>query len=265
MNARLFTRHLNKENRSFKRFCVVVLLILSNLLGFSPSGHTENIRVAVAANFATTLKTLAQHYQATKIATSIGSSGLLFNQIRQGAPYDVFFSADCAKPSKLVALGRAQRSLVYATGSLYVIVQRENAPQQCLDKQAHACIQQLLSSIRYFAQANPQLAPYGQASTQVLSQFSNIIAQPIHALNIAQTYALFVQGAVPMAFIAASQTRLQAQSMSPAIHIAVPTSWHDPIQQCLAVITPSTTVARFLLFLQSATAIDVLYNAGYSQ
>ena len=170
---------------------VILSLITSIALGvtllFSASSFAEPLRIAVASNFTSPIQKLAPLFEqetGVKVALSFGSSGKFFAQIQHGAPFDVFLSADQAKPNKLIKKGLAlkENQIIYAKGvlALWSATSKSIKP-----------IEKALSSARKIAIANPKLAPYGKAAEETLKSltlWSSVQSKLVQGENIGQTY-----------------------------------------------------------------------------
>src|SRR5437868_1002521 len=141
--------------------CLFATLI-ALLVPFQAFGGT--LTVAAAADLTYVLPELARNFEqqtGNHIRLSFGSSGNLFNQIKNGAPYDLFFSADTEYPQKLISSGDADANTfeIYAVGQLAVWV-----PKTLSVDLEHRGIEVLRDpSVQRVAIANPQHAPYGRA------------------------------------------------------------------------------------------------------
>lgn len=226
----------------------------------SPSAIAEQARIAVAGNFAKPMQAITIAFeQATghSLQVSSGSSGKLFAQIYNGAPFDVMLSADTAKPAQLIAEGLAVAGsdFTYARGRL-VLWQPDNkdAKQQLED-----------GNFQRLAIANPRLAPYGQAAREVLDSLhlpgkqSLVIGE-----NIAQAYQFVATGNADLGFVALSQVINNGQVPDGAW--LVPASLHTSILQDAVLLQHGATnkAAQALMeFLRSDRAITIIRQYGY--
>ncbi len=182
------------------------VLTLLLLLASSFSAADE-LRIAVAANFTSTLESLVKTYASThpefSASISSGASGKHFAQIRQGAPFDIFFSADNQLTAQLVESGHALANTrtVYATGVLILW-----SPDP---KKIPADGLSLLRSgeFRHLAIANPRTAPYGAAAENLLQQASIQIPKRklVTGQSLGQTFTFVTSGNAELGFVAASQ------------------------------------------------------------
>ena len=233
----------------FRRICILFLV------GLLPSlVQAQTLRIAVASNFAVPLQKLIGHYRETYpcapgISVSIGSTGKLYAQIRQGAPFDLFFAADAERPKRLVeaglALGTAE---IYTVGRLALWHPKSSRPSELTTR--------LQGSAR-IAMANPKLAPYGLAAQQTRSALGwqqRASAQLVTLENVGQTWASVASGNANTGFVALSQVR--QQDLPDNTFTLVPETLHDPITQA-AVILQSTSQPEdaklFLAFVQSVS------------
>ena len=241
----------------------LVRLLLAAGLGLTApaSAAAEEALIAVAANFTRPAEDLAAAFQAETghtIRIATGSTGALYAQIRQSAPYDVFLAADTERPARLVADGLADADTLtpYAMGRL-VLVGADTADLPPLDRLRAGDVQRL-------ALANADLAPYGRAAEQVLERLDVCLPerQRLRGQNVAQTLAMFTTGNADLAFIA----RAQLGGIGPSSASLIPADWHDPIRQDAVLLLQArdNEAARaWMDFLISPTATDILDAYGY--
>lgn len=194
----------------------------------------------------------------TPIKLSIGSSGSLHAQIVNGAPFELFFSADQDKPSSLVLANLASKKYqyTYAIGKLVLWSPKQNIdPHQLL----------LAGSFDKLALANPEVAPYGTAAVSVLKTlqlYEKYRSRQVQGQNIAQTFLYTSSGNAQLGFISASQNEEPRGSTW-----NIPSSLYQPIKQDVVLIKKSdnsTIAIRFLEFIKSNKAKDVIMHYGYS-
>jgi molybdate transport system substrate-binding protein len=254
---------------SWARSSLIALLVLLGVaLRAAAVGATE-LHVAVAANFTGPLATLAPLFESSsgeKLLVSSGSSGELYAQIRQGAPFDVFLSADTDKPQKLESEGLtvAGSRFIYAVGTLVLWSPKPGVVDgQGKVLQTH--------DYRFIGVANPQTAPYGTAAQQVLTKLGiwdrlNQEHRVVIGENITQTWQFAATGNAELAFVALSQV-LQADGSISGSSWRVPQSMYDRIDQGAVVIaaSPQKTAAQaFLTWLRTdPAAVAAIRAAGY--
>ncbi len=219
-------------------------------------------RVAVASNFTDTARLLAERFQARSghgILLSSASSGKLYAQIRNGAPYDLFLSADSQRPRRLVEAGLAapESRRAYALGRLVFW-----APG--VEGDAAAC-RKRLEKARRLAMANPRTAPYGAAAAQVLESLGIQPEKRVLGENIAQAYAFAASRAVDGGLVAAAQLRGREPG---GCRWPVPESLHAPIEQQMVLLKrgeKNPAALAFYRFLLSPEAAALMEAAGYQR
>ncbi|WP_415229789.1 molybdate ABC transporter substrate-binding protein [Psychromonas sp.] len=232
-------------------------LLLSVLLcSFSVQA---SIKVAVASNFKTTLMEIAADYEqqtGQQILISSASTGILYHQIQQGAPFDLFLSADLkrAKLTEDSNKGVKGSRFTYAQGRIALWMPQSLEPVN-------------LSSLQKFrgrvAIANPKLAPYGLAAEQALTHL-NLLTQfsYVQGANISQTYQFVDSGNVEAGFVAYSLL-LEHQ----ADHfVLIPAGYYQPILQQGVLLSGSTQtreVQDFMNYLTSEKTQKVIRSKGY--
>jgi len=199
-----------------------------------------------------------------KAELSFGSTGKLYTQIRNGAPFDVLLAADDETPAKLVKEGLAVPAsrFTYAIGALVLwsakpgFVDNEGA---VLKKGAFA----------HLALAAPKLAPYGAAAIETLSKIglmSTLSPKFVQGENIAQAYQFVSTGNAELGFVALSQVYANGKLTSGSVWV-VPTDLYQPIRQDAVILTKGkiNPAARDLVkFLKSKQAQDVIRSYGYT-
>lgn len=175
------------------------------LLAVAPA-HAAELRIAVAANFTATMERLTEAYSAendVQFSISSGSSGKHFAQIRQGAPFDLFFSADDQRTADLVASGDAigASRFIYAQG---ILVLWSPDPERIPDD-AVAMLQ--TGAFRRLAIANPRVAPYGAAAEALLQAHGIRLnrGQLVTGQSIGQAFNFVATGNADVGLVALSQ------------------------------------------------------------
>ncbi|XOV82573.1 MAG: molybdate ABC transporter substrate-binding protein [bacterium] len=215
--------------------------------------------IAVATNFRTTADQLVAAFTRThrhQLIVVSGATGKLFNQITQGAPFDVFLSADHERARRLLDEGRALpgSQKTYAFGRL-VLLGTQRDPLHTLQNNQY----------QRLAMANPKLAPYGLAATQTLDTLGlsqAAAAKTVMGENVGQAYAMVATGNADLAFVALSMLKPAQKSRS----WLVPTDHHEPIRQDLVLLEKGArnpAALAFLAFLDSDAAISIIEDAGY--
>lgn len=233
---------------------LALLLTISPVQNLHANSQNKTLTVAVASNFLSTAKHLASDYQkqtGVHIRLSSASSGKLTTQIEAGAPFDLFLSADIARPERLVKSGHALADslAVYATGEL-VLVSRD--PIKSIDDVLSGKV----------AVANPLTAPYGAAAKQWLEQQG---AKPnlIRGENINQAWHFFELGTVDVALVARSQVQSRQEQSFHQKLLSVDSSI---LEQGMVILASSKSLAEakaFHQFLLSEQAQAYITSTGY--
>ncbi|MFM2484732.1 molybdate ABC transporter substrate-binding protein [Celerinatantimonas yamalensis] len=228
--------------------------------------QATEVNVAVAANFYKPLQLLVADYQKQShdnVVLSVGSTGKLYAQIVNGAPFDLFLAADQRRPQKLVKdhQGVASSEFTYAQGRLIFWSKQPDLIAQNSDYLKSATFKQL-------AIANPKAAPYGAASVTVLKKlglYKQLQTKLVYGQNIAQTFSYVNYGNVKQGFVALSQVYRDGK-LSQGSGWIVPNQLYTPIRQDAVLISNSVHKAAaqsFLNYLQSAKAQQIIRSFGY--
>lgn len=240
-----------------------LFFILTCLL--STGLRAEQINIAVASNFALPMKKLSKDFEATtsyQLRVSYGSSGKLFAQIKHGAPYALFLSADQEKPRLIESqqIGVAGTRFTYAIGRLALWSSQSKLPNERL----------LQGNYQRLAIANPKLAPYGIAANETLEQLAlkhDFSPRLVFGENISQTYQFTRSGNTDMGFVALSQIiNDKHSSTTPTNYWLVPTHLHSPIKQDVILLKSAAsnqTARTFLNYLRSTKARKIIQAYGY--
>jgi len=233
------------------------------LLGVALPAPAAEIRVAVASNFRNTGRMLAEQFNAShseQVVMIFGASGKLFTQISNGAPFDIFLSADTERPQKLETEGRAIAGtrFTYAVGKLVLW----SSDASLVDDQGEVLRRGNFSKI---ALANPRHVPYGAAARQVLQKLQleqALAGKMVLGGNIEQTFQYITSGNVELGFVARAQL---AQSIwgSQGSRWDVPDSLYSPIEQQAVLINDKPAARAFMQLLSSPAARQLIQSHGY--
>lgn len=242
---------------------LAALAVLLPVFCFADPGVT----IAVASNFAKTAAEVSSAFtQASGVPVRIspGSTGKLYAQIINGAPFDVFLAADTERPFLLEQSGHTVNGSrrTYATGRL-VLWSRDEALR---GKDCREVLEQ--GAYTRLALANPRTAPYGAAARKFLVDaglWESASKRAVYGENIAQTLQFVATGNAAMGFIALSQVT------DPALPAAtcswqVPQAAHRPLQQQLVVLrraAANVDARRFVEFIESVPARMIISRHGY--
>ncbi|MDO9134838.1 molybdate ABC transporter substrate-binding protein [Hydrogenophaga sp.] len=228
--------------------------------------HAAEAQVAVAANFAEPIKAIAAVLEKTTghtLKITVGSTGRLYAQIRNGAPFDVLLAADAKAPAQLEADGLAQPGsrFTYASGKL--VLWSTDAAK--VDAQGTVL---RTDGFRKLAVANPKTAPYGVAALEVIDKLglSAVLAPKlVQGESIGQTYNFAFTGNAEIAFVAMSQVldggRLKSGSMW-----VVPQTLYAPIKQDAVLLkrgANNEAAVALMKLLKSPNIKDLIRSYGY--
>lgn len=229
--------------------------------------QAERLSIAAAADlkFAmpTLIATFKKDHPADTIEATYGSSGAFYAQIRQGAPFDLFFSADKTYPEKLIQDGLAASvAKPYARGRLVLWSTRRDASRMTLAELADPVI-------RHIAIANPKHAPYGRCAAEVLRKaglWDKVGPRLVYGENIAQTAQLVASGNADVGLIAlslASQGELARQGG----YLLIPENLHTTLEQGFITTRhgkDNPLAAAFAAFMDTPAAQEALRHHGFA-
>lgn len=246
------------------RGSIAVIMVLCGLSS-SPVRAGE-ASVAVASDFAVPMERIAAIFQKESgytVKVSTGASGKLYAQIKGGAPFDVFLSADEEMPKQLMQDGLAVSGsrFVYAIGRLVLW-----SLQDGLVDEKGAVLNR--GNFNMLAIANPRFSPYGVAAKETLTKLTmwNSIQEKLaKGENVTQTYQLAATEKADLAFIALSQVMREGKVTAGSWWL-VPAEMHKPIRQSAVLLSGAKDQAAakaFLAFLRSEKARAVIRGFGY--
>jgi molybdate transport system substrate-binding protein len=248
-----------------KTLLSLLLLTLIHLLLGSGASLAAEARVAVAANFTDAARALAPQFEKStghRIKISYGSTGKLYAQIENGAPFDVFLAADTQRPEKLLTSGLAVAGsqFIYARGKLVLW-----SAQDQLFENGETFLKK--TAFKRIAIANPRTAPYGLAAQQVLNHlgiWQNVQARLVRGDSIAQTFQFVATGNAETGFVANSQIKGWQGPQGTAWQ--VPAEYYQPINQTAVLLLRGKgkpAAEAFIDYLKSDEARDVIEGLGY--
>jgi len=229
---------------------------------FSKSVQAQTLRVASAANFAPTLKTLIPDFERQhniKVQVISAATGTLYQQILHHAPFDVFLSADAIRPERLIKKGLAlpDSLTLYAVGGLSLYSQKQPGI-------SFNSFKNKINTFNRVAIANPAFAPYGIAAKEALQQsqlWQQVQNKLILGININQTFQQVRSQAANVGIVATSQ--LTANHLEGE---AIPKHLYQPILQKGLIIKSTTArlnAQKFLTYLTSDKVQQQLVEFGY--
>jgi molybdate transport system substrate-binding protein len=259
----------NGVNR--RRSLLALAAVAAALLLAPPRARARDaggaLTVAVASNLKPAFDELARAFQAERgvpVKATFGGSGHHHAQLRNGAPFDLFLSADAELPAKVAEAGLADgRPFTYAYGTIVVWVP-EGSP---LDLAGQGVAALAGPSVRKLAIPNPEIAPYGRAAVAALRAagvYEAVKERLVLGQNVSQT-AQFAQSGNAQAALLPRSLALVPPLSQQGRHVPVPEGTYRPIQQDGVVLKgPRAALARELAaFLTRAAARATLEKYGY--
>jgi molybdate transport system substrate-binding protein len=248
-----------------RNLAIVVIAVMVILLGISGA---QEIKVAAAADLQFALQDIAARFEresGNTVKLTFGSSGNVFAQLQNGAPFDVYFSANLDYPKKLEAAGLTEPGSYheYATGRLVVWVPNDSK----LDL-ASGLRSLLKPDIKKIAIANPQHAPYGQAAVSALKKegiYDKASEKFVLGENISQAASFVASGAADVGIVALSLA-LGPNMRDKGRFVEVPTGDYPPIRQACVILKSSSAKAasrEFLQFMQRPQTGELLRSYGF--
>jgi molybdate transport system substrate-binding protein len=228
----------------------------------------QDVRIAAASDLQAALPALVLRFEKQtghRVAVSYGSSGNFFAQIRNGAPFDVFLSADIEYPRRLEQDGLTERGTLtrYAVGRLVLWTRRDSGIDL---RRGLAALTG--PAVRRIALANPEHAPYGRAAVAALRSagiYDRVRDRFVLGENISQAAQFAYSGNAEVGIIAMSLVH-GAALRSVGVFVEVPAALHPPIDQAAAVVASArnkSAAKQFVAFLATPDGVAYLKTAGF--
>jgi molybdate transport system substrate-binding protein len=242
-----------------------ILISLTFVSALCTPAFADQLQVAVAANFVPPFREIANEFERTTghtIQASSGSSGRFYAQIKNGAPFDVFFSADDERPKLLEDEGWAVKGsrFTYAIGRLVLW-----SPDSTFVTGPETLKTALF---RHLAIANPKTAPYGLAAKQTMTKlgvWDSVQPRIVMGENLGQTIGFIDSGNAEVGFLALSQI-LDPKIKGKGSSWTVPSEYHEPIRQDAVLLTraQNNPGAKALMeYMRGPGATATIKNYGY--
>jgi molybdate transport system substrate-binding protein len=250
--------------RTARGFAAVATLLLTSQLA-----SAQGLTVAAASDLQSALPAIASRFESEsgqKVTLTFGSSGNFFTQIQNGAPFDVFLSADIDYPRRLERAGQAERGSLYeyATGRLVLWTRNDSG----VDVRRGLTV---LTDprVHHIAIANPEHAPYGRAAVAALRHerlYESVRGKFVLGENISQA-AQFAQSGGAEVGILALSLALSPTLKSSGNYVELAESWYPRIEQAAIVIASSKRKAlarRFVDYLKKPDSVRILQSYGFA-
>tara|TARA_A100000164_G_C21849141_1_gene744123 strand:- start:163 stop:966 length:804 start_codon:yes stop_codon:yes gene_type:complete len=260
---------LKKNNNSFqkksfnKKILLSIFLFLLQAFYFS---NASDLKLAVASNIIRPIKKIVSIFEKKTEQNVIiisGSTGKLFAQISNGAPYDIFLAADEKTPKILIQKGYGLKSseFTYAIGRLALWSKEKNL----IKNSSNILIQ---NNFKFLSIANPKVAPYGNASVQTLKNlkiYEKLKSKIVMGENISQAFQFISSGNATLGFVALSQI-FEGEIIKNGSAWVVPKEMHSEIKQNAILLKKAENSKKaqdFLSFLKSKDSTKIFEFYGY--
>jgi molybdate transport system substrate-binding protein len=257
--------------RSFLTTLLVAALFINTASGWAQEkSSSSELTVAGAADLSAALKEIGDGYEqktGVKVKLSFGASGALTQQIQNGAPFDLFFSADMDYPRQLVTAGDADGASLYqyAIGKLVLWVPADSP----LDLDRNGMNVLLDPTVKKIAIANPQHAPYGRAAVAALKHaglYDRVTDRLVVGENVSQAAQFAESGNAQVGFVAL------AHAVAPGMrgkgkYWEVPADFYPPLAQGVVVLSHSQhkrEAAEFVEYIKTKEVAELLRKYGFT-
>lgn len=243
----------------------ISLFLITSLL-FSFTANAAEVKVAVAANFAQPMKEIAVEFEKDtghKLNLTQGASGKFYAQISNGAPFEVFLSADDETPARLIKEGKAVAGsqFTYAIGRLALW-----SPDASLIDQGGDVLK--TDKFKFIAIANAKVAPYGRAAVQTMQKLGvlmNIEPRVVQGESISQTFQFVTSGNAQLGFVSLSQI-LENGKLKTGSAWLVPEAMHEQLKQDVVLLNhgkDSKAATALINYLKSDKTRKLIERYGY--
>ena len=244
--------------------------VFASILGlFSLSAHAAEVSIAAASDLNFAIKEIISGFERStgnKVKLSLGSSGNFYAQISNGAPFEVFLSADASYPEKLESSGKAEKgtTFTYAIGKIVLWVPNGSKVDVISSK-----MQSLTDpSIKKIAIANPDHAPYGKAAVAAMQHagiYDRVKAKLVLGENISQT-AQFVQSGTANAGIIAMSLAMSDSMRRTGRFWEIPPDMYVPLTQTAVVLKGASPAAHaFVDGLRRPESRQIFKRYGFAE
>jgi len=249
---------------------LLLVLVLTSAVVVSAAGQEKAINVAAAADLSSALKEIGANFEKQKgieVKLSFGASGALTQQIENGAPFDVFLSADMGYPQKLISENHATSATLYryAVGKLVLW----SLPDSPLNFERDGMNAILDPSVQKIAIGNPEHAPYGRAAVAALKHaglYEKVSARLVMGENIAQAAQFVESGNAQVGFVALAHA-MAPEMQGKGKYWLVPADSYPPLDQGVIVISNAAhakEAGEFVQFIKSKETAAILQRYGFT-
>ncbi|MEN9842982.1 MAG: molybdate transporter substrate-binding protein [Pseudomonadota bacterium] len=243
-------------------------MCLAAFTPYSAPAWAADIKIAAASDLKFAMDAIVPLFKAdhpnTKVEVVYGSSGRFFNQIQQGAPFDLYFSADVEYPRQLIAAGYAHAPVrLYGIGRIVLFSLKQSVREMRLEQLG------TMKHINKIAIANPKHAPYGKRAVEALQAagvYSQVESKLVFGENISQTAQFVHTGNADMGIIALSLVLNPALSAQ-GRYVLIPSHLHQPLAQGFVLTRKGMQNPKAVAFgnyMEQAQARAIMTQYGFS-
>ena len=249
--------------------CVAVVVGLAWHLAFTQNAFAEEIAIAAASDLNFAIKDLIAEYEkatGNHVKLSLGSSGNFYAQIQNGAPFDLYFSADIGYPKKLEEAGLTVPGSLYRYAVGRIVLWTNHTSHRDVSKGLEVLRDSVVKKI---AIANPKHAPYGRAAVAAMEHYKVYDAAKDRLVlgeNISQAAQFIESGACDVGIIALSLA-LAPTMKAAGTYWEIPGEAHPPLEQGAAILKSSKeqkTAQQFVEFMRSTRGQEIMHRYGFT-
>jgi molybdate transport system substrate-binding protein len=238
-------------------------------VGLPGRAAAAELKIAAASDLTFVFKDVTAQFEkqtGNKVKLTYGSSGNFYSQIQNGAPFDLFFSADVSFPKKLAAAGLIEPGSIYEYARGEIVIWVPNASKLDLSKGLSVLLDPGIGKI---AIANPIHAPYGAAAVSALEHekiYDQVKSKFVMGENISQTAQFVQSGNADIGIVALSLAMAPAMKSS-GRYVVVPPEDYPPLIQAAAIVKSSTNKAlatQFLKFVKQPDTVALMASYGFT-
>lgn len=246
------------------RTSVLALFLLARVICAA-----QEITIAAASDLQFVFQDVKASFEkdtGASVKVIFGSSGNLFTQIQNGAPFDLFFSADIEYPRKLEAAGLAEPGTLYEYAAGKLVLWAPSDSTLDLSRGLHVLLD---PGVKKIAIANPEHAPYGRAAVAALQHegiYDKVAGRLVLGENISQAASFVVSGSADIGIVALSLA-LAPSMKEKGKYVQVPASEYPAIRQAAILLSSSKqkrVAQQFLAYLKTPAVVELLKNYGFS-
>jgi molybdate transport system substrate-binding protein len=246
-----------------KKLLILIFLLISVFCS------AQEITVAAAADLQFAFQDVAARFEKQTnhpVKLTFGSSGNFFSQIQNGAPFDVYFSADIDYPKRLETAGLAEPGTLYEYATGKIILWAPSGSKVDVSRGLQALLD---ANVNKIAIANPEHAPYGRAAVAAMKHeniYDKVSSKLVLGENISQTASLVVSGGADVGIIALS-LGVAPTMKTKGQYAEIPTDTYPAIEQAAVILKSSKNkdvAKQFMAYLKTPEIQTILRDYGFT-